>query len=68
MDDTENIRIDLDRKYFMDPDGYLKKVETVKSAGYKVYRNSSGKHKVVYNKNFYNEMFDGVFGNIFWKR
>lgn len=37
----------LDRLYTSDVIGYYQKLEEVKGNGYKVYRNSVGRHKVV---------------------
>ena len=48
----------LDKLYFTDPQQYMDYLQKVKNAGYKVYRNGAGKHKVEFD-------FDGAFGGIF---
>lgn len=52
----------LDKLYFTDPQRYMDYLQKVKSAGYKVLRNSKGKHKVELD---YNSIFGGIFGDIF---
>lgn len=42
-------------------DQYNKQVDTLKSVGYRIYRNSNGKHKVEYNTQYFQQVFDGVF-------
>ena len=61
----EEIIEDLNRRYFADPDGYVERVEMFKGMGYKIYRNSAGKHKVQLNNDYLKEAFGGVFGGIF---
>ena len=65
MPSTEDIKEDLDKKYFSNPKEYLKRVETLKGVGYKILRNSKGQHKVIYNNNYFNEIFGGAFGGLF---
>ena len=45
-----------------DKDDYDKHVETLKGVGYKVFRNSKGKHKVSYNTAYFSEVFGGILG------
>lgn len=40
---------------------YDKYVETLKGAGYKIFRNPQGKHKTEYNEHYFQEMFGGAF-------
>ena len=43
---------------------YLTKIESLKEIGYKVYRDSNGKHKLVENKDHLREVFGGAFRKI----
>ena len=52
----------LDRLYLTDPQQYTEFLHKVKDAGYKVYRNKVGKHKVKFD---FDGAFSGVFGEIF---
>lgn len=61
----EEIEARLNSLYFRNPKEYKEQVEMFKGMGFKVLRNSSGKHKVQSNPNFIYEAFGGVFGNIF---
>lgn len=45
-------------------DQYDKQVETLKSVGYRIFRNSDGKHKVEYNTQYFQQMFGGAFKGI----
>ena len=54
----------LDYYYFHNWNSYCDYLEDVKGCGYKVYRNTAGKHKVKYNPNYLREVFGGVFGRI----
>ena len=65
MPSTEEIKEDFEKKYFSNPEEYLKRVETLKGVGYKILRNSKGQHKVEYNNNYFNEIFGGAFGGLF---
>ena len=44
-----------------DKDQYEKHVETLKGVGYRIFRNSDGKHKVEYNTHYFQQMFGGAF-------
>ena len=55
---TQEIIDKLDRLYWTDMQGYIEYLNKIKQAGYKVFRNSKGKHKV-------NGIFDFIFGGIF---
>ena len=68
--EVEIIVEELDRLYQLDIDKYLSECETWKRYGYKIYRNSNGKHKVVKQNTTYDpsdifDAFGGIFGNIF---
>lgn len=52
----------LNKLYYTDPIKYLNYLSSIKDAGYKVYRNDNGKHKV--KSNIY-DAFGGIFGDIF---
>lgn len=53
---------ELNRLYFSDPERYIERLTSIKDAGYKVFRNSAGKHKVTFD--IY-DSFSGIFGDIF---
>ena len=55
----------LNTLYKKNPDEYLKHIETLKSVGYRVFRNEKGEHKVTYNNQYLNEIFGGIFGGLF---
>lgn len=59
MPTVEEMAAELDRLYFLDPEMYLRKLNTLKQNGYKILRNSKCKHKVQING------FGGCFGDIF---
>lgn len=59
---TIEIKEKLDKLYWSDIQGYLTYLNNVKNAGYRVYRNSKGIHKVEVNMD---QAFGGIFGNIF---
>ena len=65
MPSNEDIQNNLNEIYLNKPEEYLKRVETLKEVGYRIYRNSKGQHKVAYNNNYFNEIFGGAFGGIF---
>lgn len=44
--DTKEYEEELNKLYWTDPKYYLYRVQKLKDAGYKIYRNSAGKHKV----------------------
>lgn len=44
--DTKEYEEELNKLYWTDPKYYLYRVHKLKDAGYKIYRNSAGKHKV----------------------
>ena len=56
--DTQEIIDRLDRLYWTDMQGYIEYLNKIKKAGYKVYRNNKGQHKV-------DSIFDSIFGGIF---
>ena len=62
---TEDIQNDLDKRYMGDSEDYYERIKMLKSMGYKIFRNSSGKHRVEMNPNYIYEVFDGIFGDIF---
>lgn len=47
--------------YFHDRCSYMDYLQSIKECGYRVYRNSIGKHKVKRNENYLNEVFGGIF-------
>ena len=57
----EEIVAKLNMLYSSDKEQYEEHVETLKGIGYKIYRNSEGKHKVEYNNQYFAEMFGGAF-------
>jgi hypothetical protein len=66
---VEVIKNELDRLYEFEIDKYIKEVDDLKRMGYKIYRNSEGKHKVVERSkpqqvDIYSA-FGGIFGDIF---
>ena len=61
----EEIEARLNSLYFKNPKEYTEHVEMFKGMGFKVFRNSFGKHKVQSNPNFINEAFGGIFKDIF---
>lgn len=50
--------------YATDKEKYEEHVETLKGVGYRIFRNSNGKHKVDYNTSYFQEMFGGAFRGI----
>lgn len=58
---------ELNRLYEFDIDKYVKECDDLKRMGYKIYRNSEGKHKVVkpVKKEDYKTAFSDAFGDIF---
>ncbi len=65
--DNETIAEELDRLYQYEMDKYLNECNFFKKAGYKIYRNPEGKHKVVkpVKKEDYKTAFSNAFGDIF---
>ena len=61
----EDIAKRLNKLYIENPDGYQEHLTMVKGLGYRVFRNSTGKHKLEINPNHLNEAFGGIFGDIF---
>ena len=53
---------ELNRLYFTDSERYMKRLAAIKDAGYKVFRNSTGQHKVEFD---FSNAFGGIFGEIF---
>lgn len=64
---TEVFVDELNRLYEFDIEKYIKECDDLKRMGYKIYRNSEGKHKVVAppSKSDIKDMFPGGFGDIF---
>lgn len=58
------IEAELNRLYKNNWDEYDKKLDYYKGMGYKILRNFQGDHRVEYSPNL-NELFGGIFGNIF---
>lgn len=63
---------ELNRLYQYDMDKYLSECSDLKGFGYKIYRNSNGKHKIVapikdndVKTVDINQVFGGIFGDIF---
>ena len=44
--DSKELEEQLNRLYWSDPYMYRQRLEKVKAAGYKVYRNKKGEHKL----------------------
>ena len=65
MPTIEDIQNDLNQKYLNQPEEYLKRVETLKGVGYRIFRNNKGQHKVEYNNKYFSEIFGGAFGGLF---
>lgn len=57
----------LNYLYFHNAKEYLEHKKMIKQLGYKVYRNSAGKHKVEIDMNYLNNAFGGVFKDILGK-
>ena len=51
----------LDELFPTNTERYTELVKKLKEIGYKIYRNSNGKHKLEYNNNYFNEVFGGIF-------
>ena len=74
---VDTIAQELDRLYQFDMDKYISECNKWKKLGYKIYRNSEGKHKVVQservtqqrcddaNRNIFGDNLNSVFGDIF---
>ena len=62
---NQEIQNRLDTLFKGDRDKYLEHVETLKGVGYRVFRNSEGKHKVEYNTQYFQQVFGGTFKGIF---
>lgn len=50
--------------YIQDSKAYEKQVETLKGAGYRVFRNDRGQHKIEYDSHYFEKMFGGAFGGL----
>lgn len=63
MQTLEEIKQELDRLYFLDPKHYLYRLQKYKEAGYRILRNSAGKHKVnaTMEQMFGGTMFENIF-------
>lgn len=72
MNNTDTIAEELNRLYEFEMDKYINECNIFKGAGFRIFRNSEGKHKVVApqkaeplkNDDIY-KVFGGVFGDIF---
>lgn len=66
---TEAIVLELNKYYMCDKSKYQEECDYWKSRGYKIYRDSKGRHKVVeppkQNNTDINNVFGDVFGDIF---
>ncbi len=71
---VQAIEEELNRLYQYEIDKYVNECNIFKKAGFRIYRNSKGIHKVVppakktkepFNKVDFNEAFGGIFGDIF---
>lgn len=62
MPTTEEMATELNRLYFLNPDMYLRKLNILKQNGYKVLRNSKGKHKVQID---FSQSFGDIFGGLY---
>lgn len=64
----DTISQELDRLYKYEVDKYIAECDHWKKMGYKIYRNSSGVHKVVepvktsFSMNDFNDVFGDIFG------
>lgn len=56
---------DLNILYKSNPKKYEIKLDTIKSNGYRVFRNVNGEHIVKQDEDFIYKAFGGVFGKIF---
>lgn len=59
---------ELNRLYEFDIDKYVKECDDLKRMGYKIYRNSEGRHRIVepgYRKKSNTNTFPEGFGDIF---
>ena len=61
---NEDIVHKLNILYATDREEYEKHVKTFKGVGYRIFRNSSGMHKVEYNNSYFQDMFGGAFKDI----
>lgn len=52
----------LNKLYWTNPQDYMEYLQRIKAAGYKVYRNSKGKHKV---EGGFMDMFNQILGGTF---
>ena len=55
----------LNRLWKTNMDEYIRHVEVLKGTGYRIFRNENGEHRLSYNNNYLNEVFGGVFCDIF---
>ena len=51
----------LDKLYWTDIPGYTEYLQKIKGVGYKVFRNSKGKHKI---ESPFGGVFDKIFGGM----
>ena len=63
MEYTDRLAAELNNLYFTDPQSYLRRLDNIKAAGYKVLRNSAGQHKV--QGIAIEDLFGGMFGDYF---
>ena len=65
MKDTDaNVVDTLNQLFKEDKNKYSEYTKVCKQAGYKIFRNSFGEHKVAYNHNYIYEAFGGIFGGL----
>lgn len=71
---VQTIEEELNRLYQYEIDKYVNECNIFKKAGFRIFRNSEGVHKVIppakktekpFNKVNFNEAFGGIFGDIF---
>lgn len=66
MSNYQKWEAELNALYYLnDNNKYQAKLDEIKYMGFKVYRNSSGLHKIKQSENYINEVFGGIFGEIF---
>ena len=65
MIEPKDIEHKLDQLYSHGFDGYAEHLDMVKGLGYKVYRNSDGKHKIRIREDYLDDAFGGIFKNCF---
>ncbi len=62
--DIDHLKTMLDALYADKNSNYYERLQFAKDLGYKVFRNSEGKHLVEDNSDYLKEAFGGIFRNI----